>query len=292
MGGFARRMTYWNAFAKKFPSRPMLRLDGGSIFSAGKAESHIANRWTLEGTYRSNLDALNLTMWDLPVWQEMADLVAAGDVPKDFLRLPLVSANVTAKVPNFPAIQRYLIKELPTSGKGGRRLRVGITGLLFDPQERTSRSEFTVQDAPSAARKIVDELMDKTDVRIVLTDMDLGRAISLAVTVPGINFLVVTHNYETISEAQQVGESLLIIPVNEGRMLSEVRLGLLPDSDKIDIHTRLVPLDRTVPDEPKMGELILKAQSALDQFLKVKPPANYAASQRHAAACRFSGLNR
>ena len=28
MGGFARRMSYFNAFVSKYPSRPFMRLDG------------------------------------------------------------------------------------------------------------------------------------------------------------------------------------------------------------------------------------------------------------------------
>jgi len=83
MGGFARRMSYFNAFARKYPSRPYLRLDGGSIFNQGVVEAPVLNRWMLEGTYRSNLDGINLSAWDVPVWQELADLAAAGQIPKD-----------------------------------------------------------------------------------------------------------------------------------------------------------------------------------------------------------------
>src|SRR5438093_9769474 len=111
MGGFARRMSYWNAFAQRYPGMPCLRLDAGSIFNAGVAEAPVVNRWMLEGTYKSKLDALNLSAWDLPLWQEMGDLASIGQIPKEFVNLSLVSGNVTAKVPNFPAIQRYVIKE-------------------------------------------------------------------------------------------------------------------------------------------------------------------------------------
>ncbi len=270
MGGFARRMSYWNAFAKKFPAVPLLRLDGGSIFSNGVAEAPILNRWTLEGTYRSGLQAINLTAWDLPVWQEIADLAAVGEIPKEFLTIPLVSANVASKIRNFPTIQRYVIRELPLPG--GRSVRVGITGLLYDPEERISRREFQIQDAQSAARKVIEEMRDRTDYRIVLTDTDIGKAISLAVVVPDINLILVAHNYEAISEPQQVGETLVVIPVNEGRMFSEVRLNFGADPGKAEFQTRFVPLDRTVPDDPAIGELIRKAGTQLENFRKGKLP--------------------
>jgi hypothetical protein len=96
-----------------------------------------------------------------------------------------------------------------------------------------------------------------------MTNMDLGSALSLAIAVPGINLLVVTHNYEEISEPQQVGETLLAIPVNEGRMLSEIRLAVPMESDRLQAETRFVPLDRTIPDDPGMGELIKRAQDAV-----------------------------
>src|SRR6185436_15799837 len=111
MGGFARRMSYWNAFARKYPGVPTLRLEGGSLFNFGVAEGPVVNRWMLEGTARSALDAVNLTAWDLPVWQELGDLAAGGLLPKELLALPLVSANVTAKIENFPAVQRAVVVE-------------------------------------------------------------------------------------------------------------------------------------------------------------------------------------
>ena len=266
MGGFARRMSFWNAFARKYPGIPSLRLDGGSVFSSGAAEAPVVNRWMLDGTFRSNLDALNLTAWDLPVWQEMGDLAAAGQIPKEQLKLPLVSANVTPQVPNFPAVQRYLIKEYTLAD--GKRIRVGITGLLVDPEERISRKEFQIQDPQVAARQVMEEIKDKTDYRIVLTEMNMGKAISLAVLVPNIHLVVVAHNYEAISEPQEVGETLVVVPVNEGRMTGEIRLAPAAGSGKMNFFTRFVPLDRTVPDDPAMGEIVRKAQLDLDNFRK------------------------
>jgi 2',3'-cyclic-nucleotide 2'-phosphodiesterase (5'-nucleotidase family) len=270
MGGFARRMSYFNALARKYPERSFIRLDGGSIFDQGAAEAPILNHWMLEGTYRSNLDAIHLSAWDVPVWQEMADLAAAGQIPKEYLKVPLVSANVKPKVTNYPVVQRYIIKEYPVDAKTGKRVRVAITGFLFDPEERISRQDFQVDDLLQAAKQVFEELQGKVDYRIILTDMDIGRAISLAVAVPKINLILIAHNYAAISEPEQVGETLLVIPANEGRMLSEVRLNFDPKLNKIDLQTRFVPLDSTVPDDPAMGELVRKAQKALDDFKKGK----------------------
>jgi hypothetical protein len=265
MGGFARRTSYWNAFGRKYPSRPFLRIDGGSVFTVGLAETPVVNRWMLEGTWRSHLDAINLTGWDLPAWMEMADLAGVGEIPKEWLDLPLVSANVKSRVPNFPAIQRYLIREPPLDAKTGRKLRIGITGLVFDPEHRISSEEFEVTEPAVAAKQVIGELSPKTDYRVVLTDTDIGKAISLAVQVPKINLIVVAHNYEEISEAQQVGETLIAIPANEGRLLSEVRMAL-GRSSEISVESRFVQLDRTVPDDAAMAELIRKAQAAVDEF--------------------------
>jgi hypothetical protein len=263
MGGFARRTSYWNAFSRKYPSRPFLRIDGGSLFTVGLAETPVINRWMLEGTWRSQLDAINLTAWDLPAWQELADLASVGEVPKEWLNLPLVSANVKSRLPNFPAVEPYLIREPVVDSRTGKKLRVGITGLLFDPERRISPEEFEVLDPLSVGKQVVEELAAKSDYRVVLTDTDIGKAISLAIQVPRINLIVVAHNYEAISEAQQVGETLIAIPANEGRLLSEVRMVLGPASD-INVESRFVVLDRTVPDDAAMAELIRKAQASVD----------------------------
>jgi 2',3'-cyclic-nucleotide 2'-phosphodiesterase (5'-nucleotidase family) len=268
MGGFARRMSYWSAFLKKYPSRPFLRLDGGSLFSNGSAESPIMNRYMLEGTRRSKLDAINLSTWDVPIWQEMSDLAHAGQIPTDWLTLPLVSANVKPRVANFPAIQRYIIREMPFGPNRERIVRVGITGLLFDPEERVSRTDFEVSDPDQAAKEIISEMQGKTDYRVVLTDYTLGKAISLAVKVPGISVLLVSHDYAVAADAEQVGDVLLIIPVNESRMISEVRIGADPALSRFKVQTRFVPLDRTLPDDPAMAELQRKALAEVEEFNK------------------------
>lgn len=264
MGGFARRMSYWNAFARKYPGRQTLRLDGGALFSVGAVESPAVNRWVLEGTRRSNLDAISLNAWDLPAWQELADLAEAGALPRGSLDLTLVSANVVPKLARFPAVRRSVIREIPLDTRSARMVRVGITGLLHDREERISRADFTVEDPAAAARAVIRELASKTDYRIVMTDMDLGRAISLAIAVPGINLLVVSHNYAVLQEAQQVGDTLIAVPANEGRMLSEVRMALRGGSGEVQVEARFVPLDATVPDDPAMAELIRRAQQDVD----------------------------
>jgi hypothetical protein len=261
-------MSYWNAFAKKFPSQTLLRLDSGSIFSRGEAASPVVNRYMVEGTYRSNLDGINMSAWDLPVWQEMGDLAAAGEISKEFLKVPLVSANVTTKLPNFPAFQRYIVKEFKVDPNAGKPLRVGITGLLFDPEERISRKDFQVQKPEDAARQIVADLGGKADYIIILTDMALGQAISLAVVVPGIHLLAAAHDYAVAPDAQQIGDSLIVGPVHQGQMLSEVRLNIKSGTQRVEIESHNVPLNETIPDDPVLGELIRKARAEVAKVQK------------------------
>ena len=273
LGGFARRQSYWNEFSKKYPAKPYLRIDGGALFSIGAAESPVVNRWMLEGTRKSNLDALGLNAWDLPAWQELGDLAAAGMLPRELLSLPLVSANVAPKAASFPAVRRSIIKEVSVDPKTGRKFRVGITALLFDPEERISRGDFAVEDPAVAARKVIAELRPATDYRVVLTDADLGRAMSLAIGVPGINLLVVSHDYVAASDAQQIGDTLIVVTVNEGRMFSDVRLQVPAGSARIQAEMRFVPLDRTIPDDAAMGEFVRRGQTAVDDVKKGKSPA-------------------
>jgi 2',3'-cyclic-nucleotide 2'-phosphodiesterase (5'-nucleotidase family) len=261
-------MSYWNAFARKYPSRALLRLDGGSIFMRGTATAPIVNRYMLEGTFRSNLDAVNVSAWDLPVWQEMGDLAAAGMVSRDLLKIPLVSANLSTKLANFPAIQRYIIKELHVDPKAGKPLRVAITGLLSDPEERLSHQDFQILKPQDAARQLISELSSKSDLVVILTDMDLGRVISLAVLVPGIHMIIVAHDYSAATDPQQVGETLIVGPINEGRMLTEVRMTIKSGAKNAEIESHNVPLDRTVPDDPVLGALIRRAQAELDRAQK------------------------
>jgi len=264
LGGFARRTAYWKAFQRHYPSNPFLRIDGGSIFSTGRAESPVINRWILEGTKRSGLDALNLTASDLPVWEEMADLAASGRIQAEWLQLPLVSANVRPRTTRFPAVRPYLIRDGFTSS--GKRVRFGITGLLLDEERRISRETFEIDEPQAAAARTIGNLQALADYRIVLTDMDLGKAIVLAASVPGINLILVAHNYNSLSEDQMVGETLVTIPVNQGRMITEVRLEFESGLTGANVETRLVPLDDKTPDDPAMADLIQRAEHELAAF--------------------------
>lgn len=265
MGGFARRMSYWNAFARKYPRIPALRLDGGGLFNTGDADAPVVNRWILEGTSRSGLDAVNLTYSDAPVWQELGDLAAAGTIPRAQLAVPLVSANVVARVPNFPAVERYRIREVAGAGKP---LRIGITGVLFDPEERLPRSDFKVSDPQAALRRVLEELDGKVDYRILLTEMDIGKVISLALAVPTLDLIVIGHNYSSPVEPQEIGNTLVVVPINEGRAITEVRLAIGATPPQPRYEARLVALDRTVPDDPPLGELLRQAQVEIETFRK------------------------
>ncbi len=144
--------------------------------------------------------------------------------------------------------------------------------LLYDPEGRIPEAEFEVRDAAAAARDAIASMMPATDFRILMTNMDLGSALSLAIAVPGISLLVVTHNYEEVSEPQQVGETLVAITVNEGRMLSEMRLAFPAGTDRLQIETRFVPLDPDIPDDPEMADLIKQAQKAVAAAGQGSPP--------------------
>ena len=61
---------------------------------------------------------------------------------------------------------------------------------------------------------------------------------------------------------------MVIGPVNEGRMISEVRLNIRSGVEKLDIESHLVALDRTIPDDPELGELVRKAQAEVDKIQK------------------------
>ena len=157
---------------------------------------------------------------------------------------------------------RSIIKEVVLDRGTGRGFRAGVTGLLSDPEAHVSRTDFAVEDPADAGRRIFAEPRPGTDCRIVMTGRDTGKAMSLAVLVPGISLPVVAHDYVAASETQQIDDTLIAMTANQDRMLSDARLQVPADSEKIRAETRFVPLDRTMPDDPAMRELIKRAEEA------------------------------
>jgi 2',3'-cyclic-nucleotide 2'-phosphodiesterase (5'-nucleotidase family) len=119
-------------------------------------------------------------------------------------------------------------------------------------------------------RLVLEELRSRADYLVFLVDCDAGRAVSLAALLPSIDLIAVAHNYLEITEPHQVANTLIATPASGGRLLSEIRIGTGTVPDAVAVTTRFVPLDKSLPDDPAMGELIRKAQAELEQLPGVR----------------------
>ena len=156
---------------------------------------------------------------------------------------PVLAANVTERATGKLFTKPYIVREI-----GG--IEVGILGLAY-PNTPLTTGMKNVEDvefgpAVEAARRFTPELKrEGAQLIIALTHLGLGADKKLAEAVPEIDVIVGGHSHNRMSDALQVGRTLI---VQAGAHGSDVgRLDLTLTDGRITKHDRkLIELDNTV----------------------------------------------
>lgn len=203
---------------------------------------------------------------------------------KEEARFPILGANVASTYHDrLRDFKPYVIRRV-----GG--VRVALLGLVtssiprWDPPEHLVGYKF--RDPVEVARKLVPQLRRKADVVVVLIHSGLGRDAEtgapvenvypeenhvwdLAEQVPGIDVIFFGHSHRELA-GKVVNGALLVQPKNWARSVAEVELTLARDNQGwrvVDRQSRLVPMDASIPADPKILELTRAAHQQTERYL-------------------------
>ncbi|MGQ9598308.1 MAG: hypothetical protein ACUVWZ_02720 [Anaerolineae bacterium] len=167
---------------------------------------------------------------------------------------PMLSANVVVS-----GTEDLFAEPTTVLVRGGYRLGVlGLTRPVGGP-----RSGFDVRDPYQATVQYVSELAERTELVIVLTNLEYQAAFDLANRIPGIDLVIAALPNAIPQQALQAPETGTLVvtadqpfPGHSGRRVG--RLIVIVEGDGImhDESWESVAMDGTIADDPQMEKLL------------------------------------
>ena len=278
MGGLARRVSYIKAFKHRSNlEAPTLFVDAGNLFTDDRysadrlpAEVITKNKWLVKAYGDFHHDAGNLSYMDLPY---AAELLQKEGFDKRVEEYPFIERLISANV--HPADEKlrepvpYVIREVSLKrGAPGRKLRIGIVGFteakpLMANDKLTVYAGFRIDDPFEAAKRIIPELKQKTDIIVALAYLPTDQAQRLATENPDIDTIIGARQVNSLDEPQHFNRATITYAYNQTKYLGELRMYIKGDGTIENQINRYVALDSTIPDDTGALETVT---SAHDEF--------------------------
>lgn len=260
VGGLGRLAGAIRDVRKESPDNVLL-LDAGDLLG----DTMLAN--LTKGA--ALIEALNFLRYDvLTVGNHEPDFTA--EVLKQRIaeaRFPTVAANLFNRSDGKLFTKPYVLKKV-----GG--VTVGILGLAYPNTSKTTAkknvADLDFQEPVAAVKRNVPKMREEgAEIIVVLSHLGLGGDKHLAKAANGIDVIVGGHSHNRMTEAERVGETLIVQAGAHGSDLG--RLDLTIETGKITGHRRtLILLDHEkVPADPAAEKLLVELlkphRKALDE---------------------------
>ncbi|NOZ04579.1 MAG: hypothetical protein GXO92_08290 [FCB group bacterium] len=242
LGSVEKRAVYVPEFIRKHPNT--IVVDAGDFFS-------VTERYPLK-------DSLITVAYGLIPY----DAVLLGDqeVTRNpaFLNrvLPLVGSQfviTNLQSPRFPNQVPYKIVK-----RGD--IRIGILGILgpvaFKYYPKEVRAKISLKAPLVAINEILPEIIEKTDLIIVLSHQGYDQDVRLARKLKNVAVIVGSHSQSVIKEPEQENGILISQAGKDGYYVGVIKIEL-NDQRRIESKSGyLVPMTLEMPDHPRVMELI------------------------------------
>ena len=269
MGGLPRKVTYINEL--KSEGKDPIMLDAGDLLfdNAGIPDYKLASakygaKMMLKGLEKIGYSAINVGSFDLALGVDY--LKTLGDSSS----IPLLSANLVNDHTGQPVFKPYIIVK-----RNG--LRVGIVGLI--QRVFGKMPGYRIKDMESTGRDVIKEIQPKTDVIVVLANVDQRDNKKLVDALPDADYIFVSRTSLRSRPGGHQSENgpLLYSASIEGKYVCDVELSIANlDSPIVDVsgfQTTLENsqkrLDRLQKKDPKKPlEEIYKDQPRVLKMIK------------------------
>ena len=276
MGGLARRASYLKAFKQRSNKEvPSLFVDAGNLFAddrfvGGQLPSWVQtkNRWITKAGSEFQLDAANISHYDLPY---MSQLLKKDGYDKRVAEFPsltkLISANIVPANSDLEPPTQYVVREITLKRtKPERAAKVGIVGLTeLKPVGANDRIQdyagFKIDDPFAVAKRVIPELKKKVDYVVVLAYMTQDQAQRLATENPDIDAIIGARQVNNLGEIQEFNRTAIVYSYNQTKYLGELRFYLKDDGSVAKRVNRFVALDDSIPDDASAAQVVSTAHS-------------------------------
>lgn len=217
------------------------------------------------------------------------DLFRGGEYLKKLIAdhgLPVVSANVYDELTGELFVEPYMIVE-----RGG--VKFGITGVL-DPEAdiRTHNTVeqlgVTVDEPMETLRAVVEELHEKADYVILLSQLGLAQSKLLAEEMPGIDFMLIGVAAQYSAKSFEVGGTVMMQPGYKGQRMSDYRLQFDEDNAYLGYSGHAFDLGDKVPSDAAVALLLKEHKIAIEDANKRRAAARKPAADGAQAVAPYT----
>lgn len=311
MGGLARRVSYVKAFKHRSNLEvPALFVDAGNLFTddrytaTGMPPDVMAkNKWVVKAYHDFQNDAANISYSDLPYISDLLKKDGFDDRVKEFPFIKrIVSANIHPADDTRNEPVPYVIREITLKRNSpGKKIRIGITGFTDGRPTGPNMKEWAyggmkIEDPFEAAKRVLPELKQKSDIVIVLAYMPQELAQRLASEHAEIDTIIGAKMVNDTVQAQHFNRATVTYAYNQTKYIGELRYYVNSSGTVENQVTRFAGLDSFIPDDPKAVDQVTAAHTEFTNLQnqnaqQTKPPAADTNMLASAANSPFAGAD-
>jgi 5'-nucleotidase / UDP-sugar diphosphatase len=239
----------------------VLIVDGGDfLHRAGHTKlPEMAMLW--QEMERTNYDAITFGELEFNQWALVESLMAVVD-------LPIVCTNVERELDGewHPIGVPYRI--LDRQG-----IKIGIVSMidkvqLSDVSEKKANYKVRLMEPMKTVQSTIDGIRDQVDMVVMIAHLDHKAMESIAATITGVDVVVGGHMTRKDESPFLAGATIVNRSGTRGQHLANTRLILSPDNAIVDFGGRNITLTADFPEDPRIADEALAAQSRSSQLRK------------------------
>lgn len=251
MGGLARIAHLFAAVRAENPDG-VIALDNGDTFHGTHVAVSSQGRALVPMMNMLHLDAMTVH-WEFAYGPEGVERIASG------LDHPMLAINCYRKRDGELFFAPYRIVK-----RAG--FRIAIIGMACPIVDKTMPAAFSEGLSFTTGNKelpgFVDRVraVEKADLVIVLSHLGFPQDVKLAQEVSGIDVIASGHTHNRMEEAIVVNGAVILQSGCHGSFVG--RLDMQIEHGKVARYVhRLIPIDVTIPEDPRMAGLVSAARS-------------------------------
>ncbi|MFH1563061.1 MAG: multiheme c-type cytochrome [Nitrospirota bacterium] len=246
-GGLAK----WATFIKKnTQSSPInLILDSGYFISNQQDIKELKTEYVVKAMSEIGYDAINLSE---------RDISQIGKNPlislKQKYNLPFVSSNIFCLESMKLLTTPYIIKSFRQSNN--KEIKIGIFGLAR--QINLEKEGLIIKNPTTVAKEVVEELRNKCEFIIALTQLTKEDSLLLAKDVHGIDIIICSGKFSFTDEERltKVDQGIIAQPDSKKTKATSFKLYLNDEGKISSFEEKYAPLDDKIPFDEKIVKII------------------------------------
>jgi len=182
----------------------------------------------------------------------------------------MLAANLAYRESGGEVFQPWTVREV-------NGVRIGILGLGFIRTEHPASQPLSLGDPVDTAKAYIPLLRSKADLVLLLTHVGEGEDMRIAAEVPGVDIIIGGHTHTCMDPPRRVkgpdGREVVVAQAGEfyrflGRLDVAVATGQ-DDASRAEVQGRLIPVDRSVPEDAETSALLQGYLGPLEEVICV-----------------------